>query len=493
MGKHGSAGMDLDTFLDHSTGGGGGRGAFLGNWKKNDPPKIVIWLHTAAGFVARWVHGFQRIVVREDRETGDKRTEVWGASFVCHERELILKKQRFRDDEDAREYPPEVCPMCKAIEHVRKLVREHEIAWTDPIFRFEGDDPERNVVITAGGFYNAFARKDLTPKEIAELRRANIRRDEAWKKNGIARCQYVFSVVNDAEPEAGVQIATEAEALGNAMKARIRDKIEEAGREEGNPLRNPYAFLWEYREAEQIDKKYRVVPMTKQPLTDEIRRLIVEEPPPDLSDYTAPGNIATLRADMERFALITFPWDEIFGEAEKRAEAGATDFDPEEIEREEAEEKAAKSKAAATKAAKPAPAKAAPPPAKAAPAPPKATPPKAAKPAPKPEPEELFACDHCGFEGLKATDVECSTCGALFDEDGRMTHRPCVKDGCATLVEVGSEERTICEKCGTIHEVATWTAVTRTAAPAKAAPRTRSAAGKPSGSGKGGDDLPWGK
>lgn len=460
-------GMGLDEFLGHSAGSVT-RGNFLKKWRKGDPPKILVWLHLSIGLgFARWSHNWPRIVVREDRDTGEPRREVWGGQWVCHENELVLRKQRFRDDDDEREVPPVTCPMCLAIEAVRRMVREGELDWTTPIFKFKGSDSEHDTVIHAGGIYNAFGRRDLSVEEKGELRKAGIRPSEAWRENATARCQYTFAIVDNDHPEDGVQITDEAEALGNAMKSVLRDKLEEVGIEKGNPLRNPYPFLWEYREAESFEKKYRVVPKTMIECTDEIRELI-SAPPPDLSSHLAPGNIATLRTDMEQACLIdNFPFDEVFGPAEKAAgeakkaagdDDGAdddADFDPEKLEGDddaEGEEGA----------------------------------------------EELYVCDVCDFDEMKESDTQCPKCGACYDEEGEVESRPCAK--CKSQIMLAEQvqgDKAICAECGAIHSVADWSV----AEPAKKATKRRSAkstkAGKPALRGKAtadpSDDLPWGK
>lgn len=462
-------GMSLDDFLEHSAGGGT-RGNFLKNWRKSEPAKIIVWLHLSVGLgFARWAHNWPRTVIREDRDTGKARREIWGGTWVCHENELVLRKQRFRDENDERELPPVVCPLCKTIEVVRRMVREGEIDWTEPVFRFRGDDSERDMIIRAGGIYNAFSRRDLTAAEKGELRRAGIRPSEAWRENAIARCQYTFAVVDQENPEDGVQITDEAEALGNALKRVLRDKIEEIGREKGNPLRNPYPFLWEYRADEPFEKKYRVVPKTTIELTDEIRELISGEPP-DLSGHLKPGNVATLRSEMEEACLIEgFPFDEIFAEAESRIgkhdpstrdrdeedvdEEESIDFDPEKYERE-------------------------------------AKPSKPSKPS-KPEPsEELYVCDVCDFDGLRETDVVCPKCGSEYNEDGEVTSRPCAN--CKALVSLSEATGGMvrCGECATNHDVETWEVVEqkkkRRLKP-KGSLRSNPRAIDPE------DDLPWGK
>lgn len=468
-------GMNLDEFLDHSAGSGM-RGNFLKNWRKGEPPKIVVWLHLGVGLGhARWSHNWPRVVVREDRDTGEARKEVWGGQWVCHEREFVLRKQRYRNDDGSREVEPVICPLCRTIEVIHKLVREGDLDWLEPVFRFRGSGKEHDTIIRAGGIYNAYSRRDLTKKEKGELREAGVRPSEAWRENATARCQYTFAIVNNDNPEDGVQITDEAEALGNAMKRVLKDKIEEVGREDGNPLRKPYPFLWEYRATEDFEKKYRVVPKTGIELTDEIAELIGGATP-DLSSHLSPGNITTLRTEMEEACLLeNFPFDEIFGPAEKaeaEAKAAEPDGDPDDDDGEDntnfppdEESKVAEKSVGENE-----------------------------------EGEELFICEACDFDELKEDDVLCPKCGAKYDDEGDLVSRPCGKcKADINLAEQVSGGKCICPDCGAIHDAETW----KVAEPPKVK-KTRRSAGKAAGkasTGKRGnakdhvdpkDDLPWG-
>lgn len=459
-----NVGMSIDEFLDHSTGGGG-RSNFLGNWRKKDPPKITVVLHPAVGFSARWAHNWPRIMTRQDKETGATRLEVWGGQWVCHERELILRKQRFRDENDVREHPPEVCPLCKTIEIIRGAVASGELNWLEPVFKFQGDDSDHDYIITAGGIYNAFTSKDLTPQQKGEMRRAGVMASQAWRENAMARCQYTFAVIDVAHPENGVQITDEAEALGNAMKRAIRDKIDEygggeTGRLKGNPLRNPYPFLWEYREAEVFEKKYRVVGMSLMEIPEAVAELFQEEPP-DISAHNRPGNVRALRSDMEKAALVDLPWDEIFADAERAIGAGA-----------EPDTRPAVADRPAEVNTRPEPAAKAAKPAKAG----DDFPASWSNPAtPAAATEELFVCDHCEFDGLRATDTTCPKCKSVYDVDGNLTKRPCAACGALTPADGGAEHRSICPDCGAIHDTEAWRVVAPIAPPPPAK-RTRSGA-----------------
>lgn len=301
------SGMSLDEFLGHKSSTYGG-GKIL-NWKKRKPPQLNIWLHTQAPFVALWRHGWPRMV--EIERDGEKVREVWGGSFNCWENEETLKKQ-YRRTDGARVLPPERCPLCLLAEYLRGEVDAGRLAWTEPVFEFEADDPRNTVVLTAAGLYNGFGG-DLSRTELAELRRAGIRRDEAWKQNAMAKCSYVFSIVDDDDVAGGVQVCIETTALGDAVKRVIRDQMDALGETEGHPLKTPYAIRWEYHPDEQeFSKKYRSLALPKVPLTPEIRAFIVDAQPPDIQPLIGLGDAVALRAVMETAAKIDLPFDSLF-------------------------------------------------------------------------------------------------------------------------------------------------------------------------------------
>lgn len=464
MAKDIQYGMDVDAFLDHTASGGGSGTAYFRKWKKAG--KATVWLHRHAGFVVKWAHGWPRFVELTDRDTGEKRVEVWsGSSWNCHEDELVLKRQNFRTPDDERETPPRSCPHCKLIEEVRRLVADGSLQLWDPIFRFEGSQEQFDVVLTAGGIYNAFKTQgngSLSDREVAECRKHGIRFDDVWKENAKARCGYTFVVVDNARPENGVQIADEREALGQKMQRAIRDEIDrngggERGKMLGNPLRTPYPFLWGYDERASFSERYRVVALTagEPALTDEIRELI-ESDPPDLARHLAPGNAAVLRADMERSALVKFDFDAIFKDVETTQDATEPDDDPDNPLTDAIRDVKADRVPEVGRG----------------------------KTEPAPAPEDVFECDHCGG-ALKGTDFVCPHCGAKYDDNGVIVSRPCLK--CKTQIDTVQGDRFICEKCATIHEVKDdeWVTVE----PEKAAPvrRTRSQARAAST-----DDIPFG-
>jgi hypothetical protein len=340
-----ATGLSLDQFLGHSSSSSS-RTEYLSKWKKNTPPRVDVWLHTKALIEPLWRHGVPRLFTRKDRTTGEETVEVWSGDWLCWEDESVLTKQYLRDnDTGERAYPPTICPICKLIEYVRSCVESGELSWVTPLFRYVGDDPGKAITINAGGIFNAFASDKLSESDIAELRQAKIFRSEAWRQNMMAKLSYAFSVVDNAHPGKGTQIAIETPLLGDKVKEVIHKAMLEA-EDEGNPLSNPYAIRWMYNPDErQFNLKYNAAKMGKIPLTQEIKELIINSPPPDLSKIKARKDPQVLLTQLEAAFIpnkkFTIPWDEIFGDAITEWKAGdkSADFDPEQLEADDDEPK----------------------------------------------------------------------------------------------------------------------------------------------------------
>lgn len=396
--------MSLDDFLGHNTRAPSGKGARALQWRKRTPPNLDFWFHTKSRIVSVWSHGFPRIVDIE--RDGERVREVWGGKFNCWEPEETCKAQYRRNDDGARKIPPKTCPMCLLLEHLHTEIRANRLSWVEPVFRFEDGNGE-STVLTAGGMLGMF-NGDLSRQEIAELKKAGIRRDEAWKQAGNAKCSYLFIGVDHHEADKGPQVLIETTALGDAVKRVVRDQIEALGAKEGNPMLTPYGLRFQYRPNEQeFSKKYNALHMPKLELSPEIRQQIVEAPLPDISEHIARGNAESLRTTMEAAALIELPWDVIFGgtdqrEAPERAPARpvqvATALHPAQRAREEQ-----------TPAPAPARRRAAEPGGKVAPEYPPGT--------------VLLPCDRCGAK-MADTDSVCWNCGAEYQLDDAAPPAP---------------------------------------------------------------------
>jgi len=411
-----SRSLAMDQFLGHTTKSGGGS-QFLRGWRKRTVPAVNIVLHTGAPIVALWQHGIPRIFEKKDDKSGEITRVVFGGNWNCLEDESVLVKQYRRDhDTGERVLPPVVCPVCRLLEALRILYADEQIGFADDVFRWEGDDPKDVQVLTLGGMLNLYGNNRLSNEEKEAMRDAGIKLTEAWKENAWSKCNYLFTVVDSDEPEAGIQIAIETTGLGDATKECIHSQIVSEGEERGNPLVTPYVIKWEHHpNAKEFNKKYKAYPVRKIAITPQVMELI-ESDPPDIDNLIRGGNVSKLRAELEARCVLDdpsiIPWDDIFGPAEA---AGYGDKEDEEVEA-EAEPlpppvkkkseptKAAKSEAPATKTAtEPAPVVTG----------------RKRKEAPKPDPEpevteETIPCDECGAPML-STATKCEKCGAEYE------------------------------------------------------------------------------
>lgn len=355
--------------------------SYLTKWKEREAARdargkeirpahsVDTLLHRKCGIVAVWRHQFPRVVTFEDRRTKEQVQKVWSSNLVCWEDESVLKKQYKRNDDGTRMLAPEKCGACRFVEHIRVLVDNGELAWTDPVLEFNGDDPKEDVTIHAGGLYNAFAQ-DLSQAELSDLKEHGISPLHAWKENAMAKMNYVFRVVDLSNVTAGTQIAIEPASLGDKVKGVIRDAIESDG-DHGHPIKNPYVIRWKYDPAKNIEfnKKYAALAMRKLPIPDDALEIVTESDAPDISNLTDRFNARTVRSQLEQHCKIDgVPWDDLFGPAVREEEA--TDDRPRHA-------------------------------------------PEVGRKAAPPEPE-MVGCDDCG-EAMAITAAKCQKCGKAYD------------------------------------------------------------------------------
>lgn len=402
--------LQMEEFLNHKGSSTGGR--YL-NWTKQGRTEIV--LPPKSLIHAIWNHRWYW--VREVDSDGTKERRVFGRKFNCHEHEYVCRKATYRTNKGngPREVMPEICPMDLMIECVHKMVAVGDLGWTDVVFKFEGDNPkdEYNIEITAGGLYAAFNRKELTVEQKADMRKAGIRRDEAFRQDARVKLNYLFTVCADAQE--GLQLAFEGKTIGEKMKVQIAKAIKAVGRELGHPSANTYPFEWTYDEAAEFDNKYDVTAMTGKKVDAAILE-VLQRPLPDTSEETRKGDCLWLLENFKEHCVLKdgLPWDEIFGPAKKaglleKAEAPEEDDIPD-IGPDVDDEPAANA-------------------------------------------NEKFECEHCNEPTLLADSTDCSSCGALFDGP-TLIARPCMHEGCKAIVPISKEPRSICPKCGTTYDSA---------------------------------------
>ena len=306
--------VNIDGFLNHRSSD---RGAYLTKWKATG--KVNTWLHTGSLPMSVWRHGgIPRIVVKENKQTGDAVRHVWSGDHVCHEPEDVLKAQYRHDDDGKRTVPPQYCPICRLVEYCRHMCKSGRWDWLDKVFRFEADDPDETLTLFAGALW--MTRRDFDDLEKDDVRKAKDAGlviggkggGEAWKQNAYAGLKYLFLVVDDQHPESGVQKSFETSSLGDAVKDVITDARESKGVEQGNPLIHPYCIQWLYNEREpDPKKKYHARVIENVELSPAIEQLITG-PAPDVSRDIKPYNLAEMRAFLEECALVKFPWDQLF-------------------------------------------------------------------------------------------------------------------------------------------------------------------------------------
>lgn len=373
----------------------------LGNWKTNG--KVDVWVHTSALPHIRWSHGaIPKMVTIEDRGTHEVENRVWFTKWVCHEQENVLKVQNKRES-GMRVLPPEHCAICRMLETVREMVTSGRLDWLTPIFKFEGDRPAETTILHAGGIW--MSRKDSEELESTQVKRARdagIRTDELWKENAQANADYVFRVVDDSAPDAGVQIAEVPVTLGDSFKMMIMDRRRQRRKDDskdfGDPFKDPYAMEWIYNKAGKPADKYRAVAMPNLELTPAIQAAIYGEAP-DIARLVTPFNIQEMRGYLEANCLIDLPWDEIFTLKERTAPQTHVAAKP--------------TTAPAAKAApreqepEPRPSRAV----KAQPA--------ARAPFPSDDDEKAVECEACG-KAMWDDAPDCTRCGAKYTASGKL-------------------------------------------------------------------------
>jgi len=104
------------------------------------------------------------------------------------------------------------------------------------------------------------------------------------------------------------------------MKEEIAKQMK-ARKEKGDPIRNPYPFLWEYDEHANFSEMYSVTPMIEDAPSAEIQRLI-DGPGPDVSHITRGQTRKMVRTLCEQYCVLDVGgWEQYFPPAEDDLDA----------------------------------------------------------------------------------------------------------------------------------------------------------------------------
>jgi hypothetical protein len=313
--------MGLDEYLTHRTRDGYGDIAYGDKWRKRMPPIMNVVLHMHGQIAALWRHNWPRLFERTDRDTGEKTVVVWGGNWTCWSPENELRSQSSRDANGDMEVPFTICPFCRFTDALYHAVYTSKtIDWLAPVFKFEGDVPADTRVLHAAPMINHVPREP-SENEKLELRSAGLRRTELWRENVLSKCNYVFEYLDYDKPEDGMRVTTEAQLLGDKVRSALIKRINDLGKEKGDPRKVPFVIQFEHRPKEKaFSDKYDATVMTSKEIAASIFD-IVSDPKtrPDTSRVIARQNATLLRSIMEARCLIpgVFDWDAIFGPAER--------------------------------------------------------------------------------------------------------------------------------------------------------------------------------
>lgn len=391
-----SQGISLNKFRDYRANDDYSDTSYL-KWKKRG--RIFVAIHTLADVYPIWRHNLPRI--QRIEKDGVERHEVWSNRINCPEHDETIKRQYRRDKETGRrDYPVSKCPVCLLIDNVYERLSAGEFNTGTSLFRWEGDDPSHTRVLHAAGLLN-MRRDRMSPREQEALDRARVAARDMWKENAMAKCEYLFRVVDIDDPEAGVQVALESKLIGDKMIDVINKRCKSIGEERGDISKYPVVFEWEYNDqAREISKKYDVTAIEAKEIPEEVMRLIREDPP-SVGHLLKEHNWAQLRLDLETHALVEFPWDEIFGKVEKAdldSKYGAPEAEPD-LDAAAQEAFGDLREGVADVVEQPVTSDS--------------------------QQVEMYDCDVCGAqEVMGADDFKCPNCGAEYDQGGNVVSHP---------------------------------------------------------------------
>jgi hypothetical protein len=298
-----SSGLDLNQFLTNTIGGsGGGRGNWLDDWGKRNPPAINVWLHPNAKIFPVWGTTFIEVGEKKQEGSDVKKPTLRFPKWVGIDRPEVYENSRFRENGRLK-VPPNVDPFLYLREWLRFLAAPERAVLPLDAVVFEWTDYGRNNVPI-----------QWTVGQLSGLVESN---NTTWSHHINPKLSFLFTVIDAANLSAGAKLTSETQLVGEKTQKLMLQQMKAKGMEAGNPLKNPYPIHWEYNAAaKNFGDKYEVFRYEEEgkcEYTDAVYEAFSKEFP-DAEPYAKPGqdDLTKIRAAMEQAMQIALPLDLIF-------------------------------------------------------------------------------------------------------------------------------------------------------------------------------------
>jgi hypothetical protein len=281
-------------FLRHTKENSFGGGGQWLNWK--DEKQVTVWLHTRVVPLVVWNHSFSMVDVVEDRDTGRPKPVMRFNRFVSPDPEPVHRQQHWRKEDGSLKMPPDRDPFLLLREWLRTA--DH-IGLEDTVFAWR--DPKDNKV-------TVWNRGEISG--LVKRARAN------FNHSLDTRMEYLFVVVRNDDIAKGAYLSRESAALGRRLGEVIEQQQAGLGDQGGDPLLNPYAFVWAFDPKKSPNEMYKVWKAEGVKYTEEVFDAITGTDYPDPSEFAVvrDGDMEKIRAAFQSAAKVELPLDQIFSE-----------------------------------------------------------------------------------------------------------------------------------------------------------------------------------
>lgn len=308
-------GLGLADYLggnpDDARGGGGGQGDFHGKWRKDTKTaaSFDFWLctHPDARIKGAHLHTFPEAGEKKADDGSDRKVKVLRfPTYVGLETDKVYAEMRFRINDGPLQTPPRIDPFMIIKEWLRLGLDRGIFALDTPVFGWT-DYKANNAPIEwcVGRLSGRVKSNQVT-----------------WSHTLDAKYQYFIPCVAAGNLALGPKLTREAKQVGLDLQKVIGEQVEANGEEDGNPLKNPYAFRVKYDPSKSFGEQYSVIALGKNvmPYTDDVFYAI-EQAAPNVLPYITrnPGaDLPKLRAAFQAAMLMELPLDYLFSENEEQ-------------------------------------------------------------------------------------------------------------------------------------------------------------------------------